>query len=82
MINIVIGIIFILGGLTGKLTLIFTGSSVAITVVGAGLVIYGAIQTFGGGSSDDQMEAALEEEEHDDPSIPPPADGGPDGDAS
>jgi hypothetical protein len=81
MINIVIGIVFILGGLSGKLTLIFTGSSMAITVVGAGLVIYGAMQTFGGGRSDGQMEAALEEEDGDSTNSPRPAAGGPDGNA-
>lgn len=43
--NIVIGIVFIIGGLTGQLALIGTGSSTAIIVVGAGLVLWGGYQT-------------------------------------
>jgi hypothetical protein len=42
--NIIIGAIFILGGLSGKLVLIGTGSSAALVVVGVGLVIWGVVQ--------------------------------------
>ena len=42
--NIVIGGIFLVGGLTGKLALIGTQSSGAIAAVGAGLVIWGIFQ--------------------------------------
>ena len=44
MFNIIIGIIFIVGGLSGKLSLIGTSSSPAIVVVGAGLVAWGIYQ--------------------------------------
>jgi len=43
-INIIIGIGFIIGGLSGKLVLRGTNSSMAIIVVGAGLIIYGVVQ--------------------------------------
>ena len=42
--NIVFGIIFIVGGLSGKLVLIGTDSSEALAAIGAGLVIWGAVQ--------------------------------------
>jgi hypothetical protein len=42
--NIVIGVIFIVGGLSGRLALIGTGSSGAIVVVGVGLVGWGVVQ--------------------------------------
>ena len=42
--NIVIGAVFIVGGLSGKLALIGTNSSTAIIAVGAGLVIWGIVQ--------------------------------------
>ncbi len=42
--NIVIGAVFIIGGLSGKLALIGTGSSTALAVVGAGLVVWGIVQ--------------------------------------
>jgi hypothetical protein len=42
--NIVIGAIFILGGLSGKLALIGTNSGAALAVVGGGLVVWGIVQ--------------------------------------
>ena len=42
--NIVIGIVMIIGGLTGKLALIGTGSSGALVVVGVLLAGYGGYQ--------------------------------------
>jgi hypothetical protein len=44
MFNIIIGIIFIIGGLSGKLALIGTSSSPAIVAAGAGLVGWGIYQ--------------------------------------
>ena len=44
MFNIIIGIIFIIGGLSGKLALIGTSSSPAIIAFGAGLVAWGIYQ--------------------------------------
>ena len=41
-ISIIIGIIFIIGGLTGKLALIGTNSGTALAVVGAILIAIGA----------------------------------------
>jgi hypothetical protein len=40
-INIVIGVIFVIGGLTGRLALIGTNSGPAIAVVGALLIAFG-----------------------------------------
>jgi hypothetical protein len=40
-INIIIGIIFIIGGLTGTLSLIGTNSGIALAVVGGILVAFG-----------------------------------------
>jgi hypothetical protein len=42
--NIIIGIIFIIGGLSGRVVLLGTQSSGALTVVGVGLVIWGVVQ--------------------------------------
>lgn len=42
--NIIIGLIFVIGGLSGKLALRFSGSSTALAVVGAGLIVWGAVQ--------------------------------------
>jgi len=44
MINIIIGIIFIVGGLSGKIALRGTGSGIALAVIGAGLVVWGIVQ--------------------------------------
>ena len=42
--NIIMGIAFIIGGLSGKVGLIFTNSGEALAVVGVGLVIWGIVQ--------------------------------------
>ena len=47
MFNIVLGIIFIIGGLSGKLALIGTQSGTALAVVGVILMIWGIIQLKG-----------------------------------
>ena len=43
MIKIIIGIVFIVGGLSGKLVLIGTNSGVALAVLGAVMVVWGII---------------------------------------
>jgi hypothetical protein len=45
--NIVIGVVFIAGGLSGRLALIGTNSGPALAVVGAGLVIWGIVRIAG-----------------------------------
>lgn len=47
--NIVIGVVFMIGGLTNTLALRDTNSSTALAVVGAGLIIWGDIQLVNGG---------------------------------
>lgn len=42
--NIIIGIIFIIGGLSGNLALIGTNSGSALAALGAGLLIWGIVQ--------------------------------------
>ncbi len=42
--NIIIGIVFVIGGLTGNLALRGTNSGEAIAAVGAGLVVWGIVQ--------------------------------------
>ena len=42
--NIIIGIVFIVGGLSGKLALRGTESGVALAVLGGVLVIWGGVQ--------------------------------------
>ena len=42
--NIIIGAVFVIGALSGQLVLIGTNSSVALGVVGAGLVVWGIAQ--------------------------------------
>jgi uncharacterized membrane protein YfcA len=42
--NIVLGIVFIIGGLTGKLALIGTNSPGALAVVGVLMLLYGVYQ--------------------------------------
>ena len=42
--NILFGIIFIIGGLSGKLVLIGTNSSGALAAVGAGMLLWGVFQ--------------------------------------
>lgn len=41
MVKILIGIVFIIGGLSGKLVLIGTNSGMALAVVGVGMIIWG-----------------------------------------
>jgi hypothetical protein len=49
--NIIIGLIFLIGGLSGKLALIGTNSGVALAVVGGALIIWGITQVVRGSSS-------------------------------
>jgi predicted phage tail protein len=42
--SIIIGLIFIVGGLSGKLALIGTNSGEALAAVGAALLIWGVVQ--------------------------------------
>lgn len=42
--HIIVGVVFILGGLTGALVLRGTGSSGALVIVGIGLVVWGILQ--------------------------------------
>jgi len=44
MISIIIGIVMIIGGLSGKLVLIGTNSGVALAVLGVVLVIWGIVK--------------------------------------
>ena len=44
MFNIVIGAVFVIGGLSGKLALRGTSSSTAIAILGAGLIVWGLVQ--------------------------------------
>ena len=48
-INIIIGIVFIIGGLSGHLVLLGTGSGVALAVLGLLLVGLGAFRLFNRG---------------------------------
>jgi hypothetical protein len=42
--NIIIGIVFIIGGLSGKLALIGTNSGGGLALFGGGLIVWGIIQ--------------------------------------
>ena len=42
--NIIIGIVFVIGGLTGKLALIGTNSGPLLAALGAGLIVWGGVQ--------------------------------------
>lgn len=44
MVRLILGVIFIIGGLSGKLALIGTNSGIALAVVGGIMVILGATQ--------------------------------------
>ncbi|HUE36526.1 MAG TPA: hypothetical protein VMO20_03985 [Candidatus Acidoferrum sp.] len=44
MIKIIIGIVFIVGGLSGKLVLLGTQSGIALAVLGAVLVVWGIVR--------------------------------------
>ncbi len=43
--NLIIGILLVVAGLSGKFTLLFTNSSIALVVVGAALAAWGAYQS-------------------------------------
>lgn len=45
--NIIIGILFIIGGASGEFVLKGTESSTALVMIGVGLVIWGGIQLAG-----------------------------------
>ncbi|MCB1076953.1 MAG: hypothetical protein KDM63_03040 [Verrucomicrobiae bacterium] len=42
--NIILGIVFVIGGLSGKLALIGTNSGAALAAVGVGMIIWGGFQ--------------------------------------
>ena len=42
--NIIIGIVFVIGGLTGKLALIGTSNGPLLAALGAGLIVWGVVQ--------------------------------------
>ena len=42
--NIIIGLVFVVGGLSGKLALIGTNSGPLLAAVGAGLIVWGVVQ--------------------------------------
>jgi hypothetical protein len=42
--KIIIGVIFIVGGLSGRMVLRFTNSSEALVIVGVGLVVWGIVE--------------------------------------
>ncbi len=42
--NIVIGLVFLIGGLSGKIAIRGTDSTVAASVVGVGLIVWGIVQ--------------------------------------
>ena len=44
MVKIILGVVFIIGGLSGHMVLIGTQSGVALAAVGAGLIIWGVIR--------------------------------------
>jgi hypothetical protein len=44
MINIIIGLVMVIGGLSGKLALKGTGSGGALAVLGAGLIVWGLLR--------------------------------------
>ena len=47
---LVVGVLFIIGGLSGTMALRGTHSPIALAVVGAGMAIYGIIQLTSGGT--------------------------------
>jgi len=49
--NIIIGIVFIIGGLSGQLVLIGTNSGELLAVVGGGLIVWGVIKMATSGES-------------------------------
>ncbi|MBR3925671.1 MAG: hypothetical protein IKJ58_02800 [Akkermansia sp.] len=51
--NVIIGILFIIGGASGEFVLKGTNSSSALVYVGIGLIVWGIIQIVGASSKDD-----------------------------
>src|SRR5207237_639208 len=49
--NIIVGIVFIIGGLSGQLVLIGTNSGGLLAAAGVGLIIWGIIKMSAGGGS-------------------------------
>lgn len=47
MVKIILGAVFIIGGLSGKLVLIGTNSGVALAVLGAVMVVWGIVRIAG-----------------------------------
>ena len=47
MVKIIIGLIMIIGGLSGKLVLVGTNSGVALAILGAALVVWGIVRMVG-----------------------------------
>ena len=58
--NVIIGILFIIGGASGEFVLKGTNSSSALVYVGIGLIVWGIIQIVGASSKDDNDKSALE----------------------
>ena len=54
--NIIIGIVFIIGGLSGQLVLIGTNSGELLAVVGVGLIIWGVIKMATGAAGGESPE--------------------------
>jgi len=50
MTKIIIGLVFVVGGLSGKLALVGTQSGGALAVVGAGMIVWGIMQVKNAGS--------------------------------
>ena len=49
--NIILGVVFIIGGLSGQLVLIGTNSGELLALVGVGLIVFGVIKMAKGGES-------------------------------
>jgi len=47
MVKIILGVVFIIGGLSGKLVLIGTNSGTALAVVGAVMIVWGIMRIAG-----------------------------------
>ena len=52
MVNIIIGIVFVIGGLSGKLVLIGTESGVALAVLGGVMALWGVFRMVSGGAEE------------------------------
>ncbi len=62
--NILIGIVFIIGGLSGQLTIRGTSSSGGLAILGAGLMIWGIIQMASSKKSDDARMTPAQRRNH------------------